>query len=354
MTTQTSAKPKRRSCLKIGIIVCLVPFFACVVLLLVILFPFEDILLQLRPYPPPVDAISDQNIDRVRQMRKLSQGGFGAKLAWSPDSRLLGVANGNTVKLWQAATGKELQTITFQSEVSGLAFSPDSSMLAVGTNVASLYDVATGRQVRAFQEVVTLPNGWVLSGGMNVAFSPNGKILAGGMMGGAAVLWEVASGKTLSTFSDPGTASPYSQVAFSPDGNILALAHSRVSLWNITTGEIIRTLPAESAVVMFLADGKTLLTSKGLWDITNGTITKTFGVPAPGALCAAYSSDGSISAYTPMPLPGIGFSGPPGAKIVIGMGRDLGSYNGCPLAYSPDGRWLATGGGPMKLWGVPP
>jgi WD40 repeat protein len=147
-------------------------------------------------------------------------------------------------------------------------------------------------------------------------------------------------------------------VAFSPDENILALAHSRVSLWNITTGEMIRTLPAESAVVMFLADGKTLLTSNGLWDIATGTPTKTFGVPAPGALCVAYSSDGSTSAYTPMPLPGVSFEdfsgGPPGAKIVTGKVRDLSSNNGCPLAFSPDGRWLATGMDAIKLWGVPP
>jgi len=105
----------------------------------VILFTFEDILLQLgvKPYPPPKVAISAQNVDQVRQIRRLPQGGFGAKLRWSPDSSILGVANGNTVKLWQAATGKELQTITLQSEVSGLDISPDSSVLAVGTNVAS-------------------------------------------------------------------------------------------------------------------------------------------------------------------------------------------------------------------------
>ncbi len=189
------SKPNRKSCLIISIVVCVVLFLVC----LAILFPFEDILLQLRPYPPPVDAISAQNGDQVREIRQLPQG--GVKLAWSLDSRLLGVSgNGGMIKLWEPATGKELQTITIQSEVSGLAFSPDSRMLAVGTNVALLYDVATGRQIRAFPEVVTLPNGWVLSGGMNVAFSPDGKKLAGGMMGGKAILSEIASGKTVRIF----------------------------------------------------------------------------------------------------------------------------------------------------------
>jgi WD40 repeat protein len=154
MAIQTSAKPKRKSCLIIGVVV-------CVTLFLVILFTFEGILLQLgvKPYPPPEVAISAQNLDQIRQIRRLPQGGFGAKLAWSPDSRLLGVGNGGMVKLWEAATGKELQMIALQSELSSLAFSPDSSVLAVGTNVASLYDVATGRQLRAFPDVVTLPNG---------------------------------------------------------------------------------------------------------------------------------------------------------------------------------------------------
>jgi WD40 repeat protein len=144
-------------------------------------------------------------------------------------------------------------------------------------------------------------------------------------------------------------------VAFSPDENILALAHSRVSLWNVTTGGMIRTLPAESEVVMFLADGKTLLTSQCRWDITTGTCTPALA----WGLCVAYSSDGTISAYTPVPLPDFGsfedmFFGLPGAKIVIGKVRDLGRNNGCPLAFSPDGRWLATGTDAIKLWGVLP
>jgi WD40 repeat protein len=354
MTTQTSAKPERRSCLKIGIIICLVPFLTCVVLFLVILFPFEDILLQLRPYPPPQVAISAQNVDQVRQIRQLPLTGFEvefeAQLAWSPDSRLLGVVgNGGMVKLWEAATGKELTAITFQSGVSSLAFSPDSSMLVVGTNAALLYDVVTGRQVSAFLVPDSLPDGRP----MTVAFSPDGKMLAGGMMGGTAILWDVASGKVLRTFSDPSAGS-HSQVTFSPDGNILALAHSRVSLWNVTTGEMIRTLPAEGKVVMFLADGKTLLTSNGLWDITTGTRTMTFGVHGP-RFCEAYLSDGVIGAYVPMPLPGFSFGGSFGVKIETGGVRDLGSDTSCPLAFSPDGRWLVTdASGGMKLWGVPP
>jgi WD40 repeat protein len=363
MTTQSTVPSNRGPWILVGVLGCMA---LCLMLLIaggILYMVFRPT--QVTTKPPatsvtssspiatlaPMVPISPQNLNQVIKIRQLSQSGFSAKLAWSPDSRTLGVANGKTIKLWDAATGKELQTFSFELEVSGLAFSPDSSMLAVGTNAASLYDVATGRQLRAFPEVVTLPNGWVLGGGMNVAFSPDGKKLAGGMMGGTAILWDVASGEKVQVFSDPSKdASPYSSLAFSPDGNILAHAHKRVSLWDVTTGDLIRALPVESNLVMFLSDGKTVRTMCNRWDITTGTGSGSCS--EINVACAAFSSDETLAAVWQMPLPG--FGPVPGAKINAGLVRDLGSDTGCPLAFSPDKRWLVTGYGPIRLWGVPP
>src|SRR5207244_2111727 len=117
-----------------------------------------------------------------------------------------------TVKLWDTATGRALRTFKGHTEmVQTVAFSPDGRQLASGSwdKTVRLWDATTGREARVLHVNTHLP----ISA---VAFSPDGTTLASG----SAVLnlWNVTTGQALRTLSaDPQTTPTWQSVAFSPD-----------------------------------------------------------------------------------------------------------------------------------------
>src|SRR5205807_2376718 len=125
------------------------------------------------------------------------------------------------VRIWEIATGKEVVQLRFDEKlITGLAFSPNSKMLASTryAGVVQLWDIATGKELRRMAEKQDEVN--------RVAFTPDGKILttASSDAGGDHTIrfWDPATGKELRPLeTGPWSAS---DIAFSPDGQILAAA----------------------------------------------------------------------------------------------------------------------------------
>jgi WD40 repeat protein len=136
--------------------------------------------------------------------------GGPADLTFNRDgSRLLALVGGEGLKVWEAATGRELPVPRPKGEVVGAAFSPTEDLLALaGEGGVSLWDAA-GKEVRRLKAD---------PGSGAVAFSRDGRYLAADAGGGVRV-WEVATGRGAADF--PAAPGSVLSLAFSPDGRWL-------------------------------------------------------------------------------------------------------------------------------------
>jgi WD40 repeat protein len=105
----------------------------------------------------------------------------------------------------------------------GLDFSPDGSLLAVGSydNTVSLWSVAEKRRLATLAGHADQV--------FRVAFSPDGDQLASASGDGTVAIWDVKTFQQVAALAGQGP--PLIDVAFSPDGDRVATAGAQVELW---------------------------------------------------------------------------------------------------------------------------
>ena len=296
------------------------------------------------------------------------QDGVGS-VAFSPDGRTLASAsNGSganegpaigSIQLWDvtrpvspAALGP---AITTSGEVSSLAFSPDGRILASGSDgtysnygagTIQLWDVNDPARPAALGQSSTD------QGFSSLAFSPRGHTLASGDLDGGVQLWNVADPARPAALAQfRADTSGFVSVTFSPDGRTLASGGNsgRVRLWNVADparpAALGRPLAIAHSVssLAFSPDGRTLAASSN-GGYASATSTTTLLFDSPGYIRLWDVSD---PAHPTRPSP----------YITAGTG----SAGFCSVAFSPNGRVLASGSdgagttaaaGEVQLWNV--
>jgi WD40 repeat protein len=213
--------------------------------------------LKMKPAAQPNDPNARVNIVLRRAVLGGRTDTFSGAV-FSPDGKALatvevqGNANREThfVKIWDAETGKETQSIKTGQNVPALAFAPDSKSVAyVDGNAIHLCDVATSKEIRQIKGAVTDTRA--------LAYSPDGKTLATRAENHVVRLWDTASGNEIRSLGDAVVApadpqagmwrmvgvgaaleSTPQDVAYAPGGKVVAAAAGNaVRLWDVATGK---------------------------------------------------------------------------------------------------------------------
>jgi WD40 repeat protein len=221
---------------------------------------------------------------------------FVRSAAFSPDSRILASGSGD-IRLWNPGDGTLIRTLDKQKlAIMSLAFSPDGRTLASASDKVRLWHVANGTLIRNLDGYTARVSD------ASLAYSPDGTMLALGTYDKEILLWRLSDGQLWRTMK--GHTKRVNSVAFSPDGMTLASAggDQTVRLWRVADGSLLRTLEHKFVdKVIFSPDG-TMLASAGndgvkLWQVTDGSLRQSL---APGDTVAGITFSPDMTKLTVM------------------------------------------------------
>jgi WD40 repeat protein/serine/threonine protein kinase len=266
-----------------------------------------------------------------------------AALAFAPDGSSIVVGGTNPeIHLHAADDGKLIKAIPSGGKVASLAFAPDSRSFASGylSGGVDIFDVTKGQAVASVPAHTDQARG--------IDYSGDGKLIASCSWDTKVRIIDAATGEIRLTIEDP--ADGVYGVAFSPDDQRVAIASydGAVRLWDVSSGELVSAMEEGRGGMMsvaFSADGKLLLSgsmdrSLRLWEVHSGTLLQaveghkdaivSVGFTADGERIVSASQDGSLRIWQFRPTDGL-----------LRLNHPSGVYS---VAWSPDGKTIATGG----------
>jgi WD40 repeat protein/DNA-binding SARP family transcriptional activator len=335
----------------------------------------------------------DVGSGRVRTLRGRHDAPVSSE-AFSPDGHTLATGDEEgTVMVWDLERGRAIETLEgHTAAVYGSAFSPDGRTLYTASNDSSviLWDVAGDRRLgREFRTGIVQSacraGGEACGDSFPPAFalSPDGRTLAAARLDGRVDLIDGETLRTVGSF-EAFRGTPATAIEYAPDGDRLAVAGGRglLGIWDARSGSRVGPLldaPRHGPC----ADPGSMFEDVPCFE---ATIQNALAFDPGGDLLAASSVGGDVRIWDlddrepirlPLRLPrfvlGLAFS-PDGSQLAIpfgfnnpegGDGVEILDVRGGErvarlpaesdvrvVAFSPDGRLLATGqsDGTAQLW----
>jgi len=279
-------------------------------------------------------------------------------VAPSPDGKTLALEWKFDGYIWDIEGNREIDRFVGSYPL----FSPNGKTLAtVEFPEIRLRDMETG-EIRT----IAAPNVRIFT------FSPNSKMLAAGVTDNVIKLWNIETGEEIRTFERHTDS--ITSLAFSPDNKILASSSfdKTIKLFEVESGTLLKTLLTDThkVTLAFSPDGKTLTstslvfgeTEVKIWNVIRGKVTATYilGVdtedrPITDVRRIVLSPDGKLLALTTRGyLGGDLYEGVELWDVERGKKiTDLvypSNYYFYDISFSLDGSVLAVGGKTFGDW----
>ncbi len=156
-------------------------------------------------------------------------------VAFSPHGQFIATGSeGGLVQLW-TDDGRLVFTVEAEGSVNSIAFSPDDTKLltAGGDNRARLWDVATGAELNEFAHVAPV---------VTAAFSPDWTRVVSASKDGTARIWDAETGKELAVLMAPTVETAgrrsveVNSASFSPTGDrvVTASTDNFARVWDVS------------------------------------------------------------------------------------------------------------------------
>jgi len=267
------------------------------------------------------------------------------RLRLSRDAQTLFLGTGKgTLHRWDVSTRKQLPALTIHNgEVANVHDTPDgSTLISSGADgLIRRWNLKTGASLAE-------PEGYATP--THAALSPDGRWVVAGDARGRLDLWDATTGKLLRKLRKSGPA--VKKLAFHPTSAVFALAQEdgTIVMWNISgkaTGKTLNLPQPEHErkriqAMRFSADARSLYVASWYrlirFDLATGKseprgTSGDFALSDGAMLASAYSDRLTIHDETTDMV-----------RVAARIdGERAGLAYPIPMAYSPDGRWLAMG-----------
>ena len=235
---------------------------------------------------------------------------FGSKITYSPDSTRLALAGEHGIKIWTPTSGRT-ELILTPSEATGVAFSPDGTLLAYGTldGQIGLWDLENKHEIgtaidntqRFFRSVISLD------------FTPDNKWLVTSS-GAGTKLWslpdlelhqELMNGAAIVDFSNDGAllSAASQQILHVPIWEISESGATQASQFELLNGGDLGAAHApfshdNQRIAISATDYDVRSPALRIWNLSDGSIESEFLGLTNNAADGVFSHDDSFFAVT--------------------------------------------------------
>jgi WD40 repeat protein len=280
-------------------------------------------------------------------------------LVFAPDGSWLAGASLDSMCIWDTTTGRRLRELPANGQA--VVRSPNGKLIAAPSKDGSIsvWETATGKRVADLRDGQHPGVHWP-------TFTNDGKRLVT-LLGNQVYHWDLHADKLQKKVDL--AIQPNTGLILSPDGQTLAAIRpdAPISLWDAVTGQKRLTFQGKFAIagmgITFSADGRTLATNGNnryearedtrlaLWDVKTGELLRCLVLPTSDVDNIVFAPDGRTlltTGYEPLVRMWDVATGKPILQWAAHT-QEIES-----LAFTPDGRSLVSGGldGTVRLWEV--